>query len=182
MALHLFFFFSFAWNGKNLVCGHYPIFSSGLWNKRSIIWGECSGQIVVPFDLNNVLQRDVCSLYWLSSMGWMRNNTFVVCVGGGSAEWFQAFMYLDGVHVGTTVLQFSFEWYTSTIASCYSALDISASFFVHTLGSFYLKGGEHTPNLLLPSDGWKRMCYSRGLQMQFFKCEYNPHCASHFQD
>lgn len=48
----------------------------GLWNKRSII-GDI--QIVVPFDFNNVLQRGVRGLYWLSSMG-------LCCVWGWVGE------------------------------------------------------------------------------------------------
>lgn len=41
-----------------------------------------------------------------------------------------------GVYVGAHVLRLCFEWYASTIVSCYFALIISASSFVHAAASF----------------------------------------------
>lgn len=69
--------------GKNLVFGSNQISCLRLSNEWSIIGG---GQNVGSFDLNNALQRDVCSLYWSSSMCRTRNNALLVC-GGGSVEW-----------------------------------------------------------------------------------------------
>ena len=50
------------------------------------------------------------------------------------------------IYVGAHVLQLCLEWYASTIVSCYFALIISASSFVHAAASF-VQNEDNTPQI-----------------------------------